>query len=203
MSRSDLDERLRSLKEDLPDDGFEASLHNKLVAAGPPPPVSLLDRFRDFARARPLFVGAATGVGVAAASFAVLVLLWKPPVPIDGPEPAPAIAAVSPPVTPPAPAAQHTVPVEKIALIKLNFSSEVAIADVEMTLSIDEGLAFWSEGELLPERSFSWVATLEAGDNPIPVIVRGQRPGRYALVATAIVDGERIEHRVELEVTGV
>ena len=67
---------------------------------------------------------------------------------------------------------------------------------------LPEGLSFWSEGRALPERSFVWRGRLAAGDNAVPIAVRGDRPGRYRVIATAEIDRRRVEHAVVLEVTG-
>ncbi len=96
----------------------------------------------------------------------------------------------------------HRVPADKTAVIRINFATEVAVGNVTFDVSLPEGLSFWSGGEKLAMRSFRWQGHLVAGDNPIPIAVRGDRPGRYRVRAAAEVDGARIEHDVVLEVEG-
>jgi len=169
----ELGERLRALREDPPDGGFQASLHRRLVAAGAP------ERRNTWARLLWPAVGFATAVAV----FIALQLFRAP-------EPVPAVLI-----------AATEVPASKVAVIKLNFTADVSVESAEFQVSLPDGLAFWMDGQELPERSFAWTQPLRAGDNVIPIAVRGQRPGRYRVTASARVGGEQIEHDVVLEVT--
>jgi hypothetical protein len=92
------------------------------------------------------------------------------------------------------------VPSSKIAVIKLAFAAEVAVEDVTFEVTLPEGLAFWSSGKRLDERSFRWPGRLDAGENLVPIAVRGDRPGRYPVVATVEIGGRVLEHRVFLDV---
>ena len=80
-------ERLAALRTELPDGGFQASLHRRLVAAGPPADPSPWARWRERLTA-PAFFSPAFG---AAAGVAVFLLLSRP-----GPS-APEPASSSPP----------------------------------------------------------------------------------------------------------
>jgi hypothetical protein len=186
---------LRSLRVDPPDDGFAARLHERLVAEGPPRAAGLGQRLADaWARWRGRLVWSAAGALVSAAAFA-LVLAARgaaPPAPIAPADPASATVTE----------AVHVIPVDKVAVIRLNFTAEVAIEDVAFEVRLPEGLSFWSEGRTLPERLFVWRGSLAAGDNQVPIAVRGARPGRYRVVTTAGIDRRRVEHAVVLEVTG-
>jgi hypothetical protein len=82
----------------------------------------------------------------------------------------------------------------------LAFSAEVAVESVTFEVTLPEGLAFWSNGRRLDERTFRWPGRLDAGENLIPIAVRGDRPGRYPVVATVEVEGRVLEHRVVLDV---
>jgi hypothetical protein len=192
---------LRSLRVDPPDDGFSSRLRERLVAAGPPPAPGIWGRLGAAlapggGRLFPGLLWPAAGVLAGAATFLLLGLG-------RGPTAGGLAAGAGGAVTAAAGAeAVHRIPSDKIAVIRLNFAAEVAIHDVAFEVRLPEGLAFWSEGHALAERSFLWHGDLFAGDNPLPIAVRGERPGRYRVVTTAEIDGRRIEHAVLLEVTG-
>jgi hypothetical protein len=186
---------LRSLRVDPPsDDGFATRLRERLIAEGPPRAPRLLDRLAEaWAAWRGRLVWPAAGVLVGAATFALLLVARGP---------APALRAVGPAQPALVAEAVHVIPVDKIAVIRLTFTAEVAVDEVAFQVRLPEGLAFWSEGHALPERTFVWRGSLAAGDNAVPIAVRGARPGRYRVVTSAEMDQRRIEHAVVLEVTG-
>ncbi len=177
--------RLRALRVDPPDDGFGAALHRRLVAAGPPQPAGLWARLRAALDGQGRWLWPAFGVVAGVAAFFLMGLLRPPP----GTAPAPIASAVT-----------TEVPASKVAVIKLDFSADVAVESADFEVSLPEGLAFWADGEELPQRSFKWTQALSAGENVIPIAVRGQRPGRYRVTARAQVGGEQIEHEVVLQV---
>jgi len=178
--------RLRALRVDPPEDGFSAELHRRLAAVGPPRPVGLWGRVRQgMERWRPA-LWPAVGVAAGVAAFLVLGALR------------PAVSA-----SPSAPVAQELavkVPASKVALIRLNFSADVAVETAQLHVELPAGLSFWSDGEELAQRALDWEQPLSAGDNVIPIAVRGARAGEYRVVATARVGEQRIEHDVVLRV---
>jgi hypothetical protein len=93
------------------------------------------------------------------------------------------------------------VPASKVAVIKLDFTADVAVEQADFQVSLPEGLSFWADGEDLPLRSFGWTQPLTEGSNVIPIAVRGHKPGRYLVTAQARAGGQTIEHDVVLEVT--
>lgn len=197
-SDTDIPQVLRALRDEpLPEEPFRSALHQKLVAAGAPEPSGWRDRVQPWLPWLWPLGGALAGV----LAFMVSAKVAGPPAPVSTPAPA-VFAAVAPAVLSPAPVRPGTeVPASKVAILKLDFTVDVAVEEAEFQVSLPEGLAFWMGGEALPERSFSWVQPLREGSNVVPVAVRGQHPGRYTVSARARVDGRDIVHDVVLEVT--
>ena len=170
---------------------FGAELHRKLVAAGPPRPQGLLDRLR--ARlaiafsARPILTGA---LPIALGAAALVVALGHRPA--HHAADALAQGEVQP---------VFHVPHARLAMVRIDFVAEEAVDDVEFAVVLPEGLHFVSEGRELPDREFRWRGRLAQGSNPIPIAVRGAKPGRYHVNARAVGRDVNAEHRVVLEVT--
>ena len=192
----ELASRLRALRVDAPDGGFGAALHRKLVQAGPPaeptwwrrmlgqlgqlvPPAGALHPGR-------ALLGPALGAAVAAAAFVVL-----------GPQRQPL------PASPSAGAlVVAQVPATKVAVVRVNLSADVAVQDARIRISLPDGLYFWADGQELAQREFEWTQPLEAGDNDIPIAVRGRQPGSYRMTVTARINGASVVDDVLLEVVG-
>jgi hypothetical protein len=162
--------------EPLPD-GFALELHRKLVAAGPPR-LPLGARLRASLALRPAAFAAAAALLAALLGVAGTRLAMQ----------APATVAAR-------------VPETKVALIKIDFVAARAVEDVQFEITLPDGLRFFSEGQQLAERSFRWQGSLVAGSNPIPIAVKGPRPGRYRVIAHAVGPSLDIMHEVVLEVT--
>jgi len=175
----DLRDRLRDLRVDAPDEGFEASLHRRLVAAGAPDAPGLWRRFWPSLKAEPRFLWPAFGV---AAGFAVFLVLGQFSHPHNG-----GIVAARLPAT-------------KVAVVRVNLTAEVAVESAHIRVSLPEGLYFWADGQELPQHTFEWSQPLHAGDNDIPIAVRGQKPGRYRLTVSTRIGDQRIDDEVLLEV---
>ena len=185
-----LRERLRALREDMPDTGFQSALHRRLVAAGPPEPAPGWERIREFLRRGAPVLWPALGVAAGVAAFLVMSAVQRP---ASTPAPAEVAQALEAPGS--------SVPASKVAVIKLDFTADVAVEQADFQVSLPEGLSFWADGEELPLRSFSWSQPLSAGSNVIPIAVRGHKPGRYLVTALARTGEQRMEHEVVLEVT--
>ena len=183
----DLANRLRALRVDAPDAGFNAALHRKLVAAGPPPEPSwwrrLAGQLEQLVQApgRALLFPA---LGVAVAVVVFLGLGQQRGTPVQQP-----LAATQLPAT-------------KVAVVRVNLSAEVAVQDARIRVSLPDGLYFWADGQELAQREFEWTQPLEAGDNDIPIAVRGQKPGSYRMTVTARINGASVVDDVLLEVVG-
>jgi hypothetical protein len=193
-------EMLRALKElrvDPPGgDAFASSLHLRLAQAGAPPAPSWLARLRAGLSRHPAVLWPAVGALCGVLAFVGLGRLNRGPIATaHGERPAEVVAngEVAP---------TYRVPSSKVAVIKLNFAATVDVADVDFEVELPEGLAFWSGGQKLKERVFRWPGELRAGDNLIPVVVRGERPGLYRVKARALVAGELVQHEVLLDVQG-
>lgn len=199
----DVRQRLRDLRVDPPDAGFRAALHLRLVAAGTPPLPGFLARLRGVWERHRAVAWPGVGVLAGAASFAVLT--WARDVPPAAISTVPAVttSATSVPAdrmgeVPPT----YTLPARKVAVIRLTFAAEVAVEDATFEVSLPEGLAFWSRGQELAERTFRWPGRLAAGDNPIPIAVRGKRPGLYHVRARVEAAGGVLEQELVLDVKG-
>ena len=188
----ELREQLAALREDPPELGFQASLHRRLVAAGAPEPASGWDRVRSFLRRSAPVLWPAVGVAAGVAAFLVMSTVQQQP-----PAQPLATAEAPRPLTEPG----TVVPASKVAVIKLDFTADVAVEQADFQVSLPEGLTFWADGEDLPLRSFGWTQPLNEGSNVIPIAVRGHKPGRYLVTAFARAGGQTIEHDVVLEVT--
>ena len=200
LPEGELRKMLRGLRVEPPEpEAFASRLRDGLRAAGPPHRASLLAWLRELLLERsPVFSGV-TGLLTGATAFALLVMLQGVP---GLPSARVTSVAAAAPAPEAAAEAVHRVPTDKIAVIRLNFNTDVAVADVTFEVRLPEGLSFWSDGKKLSDRSYRWRGNLTAGDNPLPVAVHGARPGRYRVVATADMDGNHVEHALVLEVFG-
>jgi hypothetical protein len=195
------EEMLRALK-DLrvdPPGGHEfgAALHRRLVAAGAPPAPSWTARLREALTRRPALLWPSVGVLCGVLAFVTL-QRWsgtpnRPVAQQEGPTAPGPMGEVAP---------TYQVPSSKVAVIKLNFAASVDVADVDFEVELPEGLHFWSGGQKLAERVFRWPGELRAGDNLIPIAVRGERAGLYRVKARAVAAGEIVEHEIVLDVKG-
>jgi hypothetical protein len=196
--------RLRALRtpvEDLPGRDFRMALHRKLVAAGPPSPQGWLERARQWFGEHPALGWPAVGVATGAATFALLMAMQHAPTEMATTGAATTTVAI-PNKAEIGPALAHSVPSSRTAVIHLNFTAEVRVEDVTFEVDLPEGLSFWSKGEALAERRFRWPGTLEAGENVLPVAVRGEKPGLYRVKARAEIADQVIEQEILLQVEG-
>ena len=179
---AELQRRLRALRVEPEDAGFSRVLHRRLVEAGSPrsEPAALL-RAALRRLAWPL-----SGVAAGVATYLLLAVLRGP----------------GAPGSPGSDDVFARVPPTQVALVRLTLAADVAVAAADIQVSLPDGLVFWADGGALAERAFAWRQPLAAGENEIPIAIRGQRPGRYHLKVSAVAGGARIEHDVLLEVTG-
>ena len=177
----DLRDRLRDLKVDAPDHGFSASLHRRLVAAGSPDVPGVWRRLWPNLRAEPRVLWPAFGLAAGLALFLILGQVRDVSHPRGG------IVVAQLPAT-------------KVAVVRVNLTAEVAVESAHIRINLPEGLYFWADGRELPQRSFEWSQPLRAGDNDIPIAVRGQTPGRYRLTVSTRIGEQHIDEDVVLEV---
>jgi hypothetical protein len=182
----ELRQSLRALRVEPADEGaFSASLHRRLVATGQPEEPSPWRRLRwRLGEQRALW----PALGAAAAVLLAVVA---------GPWPG---AAPGPTRNGNGNGVAASLPATKVAVVRVNLSAEVAVESAEIRVSLPEGLVFWAEGRELAQRSFEWSQPLRAGDNDIPIAVRGLRPGRYRMTVTAQIGDQHVEDHVLLQV---
>lgn len=178
-----LRERLRALRVDPPEDGFQAALHRRLAEAGPPADPSPWARLGAAVRWRGL---AWPALGAALGAAAALALAG------------PALRQAGAPAAP----FGTSMASSQVAVVRLNLTAEAPVEAALIRVSLPPGLAFWADGEALASREFEWSQPLGAGDNEIPIAVRGQRPGRYRIGVDARIGGQRIQDEILIEVTG-
>jgi hypothetical protein len=190
--------RLRALRVDPPEQPFAARLHERLSAAGPPPAPRWWFRAMIWLRMRPQITWPTAGILAGVSCFVLLMAFARPLV-------APQIALAPPgAVAPSATLAQtaYRLPASKVALVRLNFAAEVEVEDVTFDVELPDGLVFWSRGRSLPERHFRWAGRLEAGQNWIPIAVKGERPGRFRVKARVQTGAQVLENEIVFEVEG-
>jgi hypothetical protein len=197
----DLAARLRALRVDRPASEFSARLRVRLNEIATPDRPGLLGRLKTLAVGRRAWFWPASGVLAGAATFALFALVFARP---SSPETPPALAQAAAATTRGDVPPTFVVPPAKVAVIKLAFSADVDVEDVTFEVTLPEGLAFWSRGQALAERTFRWPGRLSVGENQFPVAVRGERPGLYRVRARAEIGGPNaaVEHEVWLEVRG-
>jgi hypothetical protein len=104
------------------------------------------------------------------------------------PGPAPAVrapgaaAGVQPPVAEPA----TEIALGQVSLLRLSIHATEARAGAELRIVLPDGLALVGEGAVaLEERSLTWTADLQRGENVIRIPVKAERSGTFRLVARA------------------
>lgn len=97
-------------------------------------------------------------------------------------------------------AASFRIPSHRVAVVQLDFVADVSVDDVEFEVSLPGELEFVDGGQAIPERQIAWKGSLSVGSNPVPVAVRGIRPGRYRVTAHAKGRDVTVSHEVLLEV---
>jgi hypothetical protein len=182
--------------EPLPRD-FAASLHLRLSREPAPIPPLTARLFRWFER---LHLDSAPRLGLAVAALAIVVV-------VVGQSMAPLGRGRDHDKTPPATpelaqevAAAFSVPQQRIAVVRFDFVADVEVPDVEFEVTLPSELHFVDEGKILPERRLVWRGSLSSGSNPIPLAVRGVKPGRYRVTAKASGAGIAVRHDILLEV---
>jgi len=97
-------------------------------------------------------------------------------------------------------AASFRIPSHRVAVVQLDFVADVSVDDVEFEINLPGELEFVDGGEAIKERHLAWRGSLSVGSNPVPVAVRGARPGRYRVTAHARSRDVLVRHEVLLEV---
>jgi hypothetical protein len=187
---ADVQRRLRALRVDAPDGAFLVALHGRLAAEADRRRSGRVARAARWLWERPRLVWPALGIACGV-TVALLVLAGSRKVPL-APTEAGALALRQPAVV--------RLPADKVAVIHLTFTADVSMDEVDFSVSLPDGLCFWSDGARLADRIFSWRGRLAPGENAMPIAVRGDRPGRYRVRATARAGQHEVEHDVVLEV---
>ena len=97
-------------------------------------------------------------------------------------------------------AASFRVPAQRTAVLRFDFVADVEVPDVEFEVTLPSELFFVDGAEPVPEKRLVWRGSLSSGSNPIPLAVRGSKPGRYRVTAHARGEGVDVKHDILLEV---
>jgi hypothetical protein len=178
-------------QEEAPPAGFAASLHLRLSAEPAPTPPLSARLWRFFDR---LHLGSAPRLGLAAAGLALLIVVAVAPSLRSGNGGGHGAAPEQ------EVAAAFRVPQQRIAVVRFDFVADVQIEDVEFEVTLPSELHFVDGGKQLPDRRLVWRGSLSSGSNPIPLAVRGTKPGRYRVTAQAHGAGLSVRHDILLEV---
>jgi hypothetical protein len=213
---ADCAERLRSLRqlqqllqqvgqsEPLPAD-FRAALHRRLAQTPPPEPtlltrwLGLAERLRIDSAPRTLLAGAAV-----VALLAVPLALrdrgaTQGSAGLTAPAGGAGLATTATTVEQEV-AASFRVPAQRTAVLRFDFVADVEVPDVEFEVTLPSELFFVDGAEPVPEKRLVWRGSLSSGSNPIPLAVRGSKPGRYRVTAHARGEGVDVTHDILLEV---
>ena len=183
---------LRELGRDLtvPAD-FQRKLHARLLVE-PPPRIPLLTRL--WWRLERLGLDSGPRLFASAALAVGIVLLLLLPLRKHGES----TAAVFVPDS--AIAASFRIPSHRVAVVQLDFVADVSVDEVDFEINLPRELEFVDGGNAIPERHIAWRGSLAIGSNPVPVAIRGVRPGRYRVTAQARGRDVMVRHEVLLEV---
>jgi hypothetical protein len=176
----ELRRRLEALRVDVPEGDFQAVLRRRLLAAGPPEAPSRWRRMRPPRGLAWPAVGAAAGAAV----FLILASPALRPHPGDTGSPFGTL-----------------LPTSQVAVVRLTLSAEASVDAAHIRISLPSGLSFWADGREVPARELEWTQPLDAGDNEIPIAIRGRQPGRYRIGVNARIGEQRIDDEVLIEVT--
>jgi hypothetical protein len=196
--RQNLESLKRTLKllhrvgesEQLPS-GFQLSLHRRL-AAEPPPTPSLIARL--WRLLEQLQIDSAPRIGLALGAAALLGLVVLPQLRHGSGSALHNLSGEQ------EVAAAFRVPQQRIAVVRFDFVADVKVEDVEFEVTLPNELNFIDEGKVLAEKRLVWRGSLASGSNPIPLAVRGSKPGRYRVTAQAHGGGLDVRHDILLEV---
>jgi hypothetical protein len=170
--------------------GFEAALHLRLAAEPPPAPGFMARLWRVLER---LQLDSAGRLGLALAAAALL-LIALPQLRRNTGSGGHSLSGEQ------EVAAAFRVPQQRIAVVRFDFVADVEVRDVEFEVTLPSGLNFIDEGKVVPEQRLVWRGSLASGSNPIPLAVRGAKPGRYRVTAQARGAGLAVQHDILLEV---
>jgi hypothetical protein len=170
---------------------FHAELHAKLVLE-PPPSIPFATRL--WRRLEPMGLDSGRRLGFAATMVAACFLLTFATLRFRGENRAVLFLPDE------GVAASFRIPNHRVAVVQLDFVADQTVSEVDFEISLPKELEFVDGGEPISERKLTWRGSLSAGSNPIPVAVRGLRPGQYRVVAQARGKNISVLHEVVLEV---
>jgi anti-sigma factor RsiW len=180
-------------RSESPPAGFQASLHLRL-AQEPPPRLPLSGRLWRWLES--VGLDSAPRLGVATAGLGLIVLIAALPA-LRGPS---VVGRGSHGAAGEEVAAAFQVPQQHVAVVRFDFVADVEVPDVEFEVTLPSELHFMDAGQPVPEQKLVWRGSLSSGSNPIPLAVRGSKPGRYRVTARARGAGISVRHDILLEV---
>ena len=170
---------------------FSMRLHARLLQE-PAPRIPLSTRL--WWKLESLGLDSGPRLGACAMAFAVLVLLFIGTLLGGGPGRATVFVPEE------TVAASFRIPSHRVAVVQLDFVADASVDDVEFEITLPGELEFIDGGQAISERHLSWRGSLAIGSNPVPVAVRGARPGLYRVTAQAKGRDVTVRHEVMLEV---
>lgn len=178
---------------------FQRSLHRRLAQT--PPPVPMLTA-RLWRLAETLHLDSTPRlllVGTAMVALLLVPVLLRDRDSSVGPQMASGVGALTAAAEQEI-AASFRVPAQRTAVLRFDFVADVEVPDVEFEVTLPSELFFVDGAEPVPEKRLVWRGSLSSGSNPIPLAVRGSKPGRYRVTAHARGEGVDVKHDILLEV---
>lgn len=84
--------------------------------------------------------------------------------------------------------------------IRLTYTADRSLADVRVTVQLDDGVFFHTDDETLRRlKEYVWKGDLKEGRNEIPFVVEVARTGTHRIRTAAAYDGMLHRHEVELQ----
>lgn len=95
---------------------------------------------------------------------------------------------------------ESTVGSGKPVTIKLKYNSKSDLENVDFSIDLDDGVAFFSKDPSISAlRSHSWKGTLKKGDNEIPFVVKTHRKGLMKIRTKAQYSDFSFTHEIVLD----
>jgi hypothetical protein len=165
-------------EDDAPSDDLRAAFHRRLV-----------ERQAQREKERPFGLGLRWkwAVGMAACLFLLVLGYGLLPVSVDRTDEGTVIS-------------RSTVGAQEPITIRMIYTADRPLADVRVTIRLDEGIVFATDNEELRAlREYTWKGDLKTGANEIPFAVEMRKMGTRLIRTEAAYEGYLHRHDVELQ----